>query len=74
MVVVAGSNLSNIASTTARAITNNKKRRANVIQPKGEHNMHFLGRCFTVMFSFSIVLSWCRLSMLSGDDSKLCHV
>jgi hypothetical protein len=74
MVVVGVLSVSNITGTTATAASNNNKRRVNVIQQKGEHDRHFLGCRFSVMFSFSIVLSWRRSPMLNRDDLKSSRV
>ncbi len=66
--------VNNITSISVRAMRNNKKRIANAIQPKGEHNRHFLTCRLSVMFSVPVVLSWHGSSLLGRDVFKSTRV
>ncbi len=74
MVIAVFLSVINVAGTTAITARNNKKRRTNLKKLQGEHGKHRPRRCFSIIFSFSIVQS-CRGSpMLNRDDLKKFNV
>jgi hypothetical protein len=70
LVVVFAFDAINTEVTTAIAIRNSDKTRANVKNRNGVHDTHRLPLRLSFSVSFPVVLSCCRSSMLSREDSS----